>query len=110
MRILELPDCPACGASSFSGLELGPGPPRRRCERCGPVSAENYADPDQVYVDGYMFGEAGRFGLDVRAPDFQRYLMRVARRRVKTLERASGLRFGSLLDVGSGTGEVLLAA
>jgi SAM-dependent methyltransferase len=36
--------------------------------------------------------------------------MRVARRRVRTLERASGLRFGSLLDVGSGTGEVLLAA
>src|SRR5205807_4291225 len=37
-------------------------------------------------------------------------LMRVARRRIKLIERASGLRFGALLDVGSGTGEVLLAA
>jgi SAM-dependent methyltransferase len=110
MRILELPECPACGAGTFSGFELGPGHPLRRCQRCGTVSAADYADPDQVYVDGYMFGEAGPFGLDVRGPGFQRYLMRVARRRVGILERASGLRFGALLDVGSGTGEVLLAA
>lgn len=110
MRILELPECPACGSSRFSGFELGPGNPLRRCQRCGTVSAAEYADPEQVYVDGYMFGQAGPFGLDVRAPEFQRYLMRVARRRIKMIERASGLRFGALLDVGSGTGEVLLAA
>jgi SAM-dependent methyltransferase len=110
MRILELAACPACGAQAFRGFEVGAGQPLRRCERCGTVSAPDYADPQQVYVDGYMFGEAGPFGLDVRAPDFQRYLIRVAHRRVRMLERASGLRFGSLLDVGSGTGEVLLAA
>jgi SAM-dependent methyltransferase len=110
MRILELPECPACGSSSFSGFELGPGNPLRRCQRCGTVSAAEYADPEQVYVDGYMFGQAGPFGLDVRAPEFQRYLMRVARRRIKLIQRASGLRFGALLDVGCGTGEVLLAA
>lgn len=110
MRILELPECPACGCSRFSGFALGSGSPLRRCQRCGTVSATEYADPEQVYVDGYMFGQAGPFGLDVRAPEFQRYLIRVARRRVKLIERASGLRFGALLDVGSGTGEVLLAA
>jgi 2-polyprenyl-3-methyl-5-hydroxy-6-metoxy-1,4-benzoquinol methylase len=110
MRILELPECPACGASALRGFELGPGHRLRRCERCDTVSAEDYADPEQVYVDGYMFGQAGQFGLDVRAPAFQRYLMRVARRRVRTIEQATGLRFGALLDVGSGTGEVLLAA
>lgn len=109
-RILELPECPACGASAFRGFELGGGHRLRRCQACGTVSATAYADPGQVYVDGYMFGQAGRFGLDVRAPAFQRYLMRVARRRVRTIERASGQRFGALLDVGSGTGEVLLAA
>lgn len=110
VRILELPECPACGSSSFSGFELGPGNPLRHCRRCGTVSAAEYADPQQVYRDGYMFGQAGPFGLDVRAPEFQRYLLRVARRRIKLIERASGLRFGALLDVGSGTGEVLLAA
>jgi SAM-dependent methyltransferase len=110
LRILELTDCPACGAQAFRGFELAPGRPLRRCERCGTVSALDYADPSEVYVDGYMFGQAGPFGLDVRAPDFQRYLIRVARRRVRMLERATGRRGGRLLDVGSGTGEVLVAA
>jgi SAM-dependent methyltransferase len=36
--------------------------------------------------------------------------MRVARRRVGLIEQATGLQHGSLLDVGSGTGEVLLTA
>jgi SAM-dependent methyltransferase len=110
MRILEMPACPVCGADSFHRFDLGSGNRLRRCTACDTVSVEDYADPSEVYVDGYMFGEAGPFGLDVRSPAFQQYLLRVARRRVRMLERASGLRGGRLLDVGSGTGEVMLAA
>lgn len=110
MRILELPACPACGGSSLRSFDLGAGHQLRRCERCATVSAERYADPAEVYVDGYMFGEAGQFGLDVRHPVFQAYLARVADRRIRMIEHATGIRGGSLLDVGSGTGEVLLAA
>jgi SAM-dependent methyltransferase len=111
MRILELPACPACGASTFRTFDLGAGNLLRRCTSCDTVSAHDYADPSDVYVDGYMFGQAeGTFGLDVRHPLFQRYLLRVADRRLAMIEQATGLRGGSLLDVGSGTGEVLLAA
>jgi SAM-dependent methyltransferase len=110
MRIIELAECPACGSEALRTFDLGSGNHLRRCEHCATVSAPDYADPAEVYVDGYMFGEAGPFGLDVRAPKFQGYLLRVARRRVRALERATGLRRGSLLDLGSGTGEVLLAA
>lgn len=110
MRIIELPACPACGSTAFQTFELGAGKRLRRCTSCELVSALDYADPAEVYVDGYMFGEAGDFGLDVRHPQFQRYLLRVADRRVATIERATGIRRGRLLDVGSGTGEVLLAA
>lgn len=110
MKILELEACPACGASGGRRFDVGAGNVLRRCEQCGTVSALDYADPADVYVDGYMFGEAGDFGLDVRDPQFQRYLIRVAHRRIGTIEKATGLRSASLLDVGSGTGEVLLAA
>ncbi len=110
MKILEMPACPVCGTESFRHFDLGAGNWLRRCTICDTVSTEDYADPAEVYVDGYMFGGAGPFGLDVRAPDFQRYLIRVAQRRVRMLERATGRRGGRLLDVGSGTGEVMLAA
>jgi SAM-dependent methyltransferase len=110
MEILEMPACPVCGTEQFRHFDLGAGNRLRRCTVCDTVSVEDYADPSEVYVDGYMFGGAGPFGLDVRAPDFQRYLLRVAHRRVRMLERASGRRGGRLLDVGSGTGEVMLAA
>jgi SAM-dependent methyltransferase len=72
------------------------------------VSALRYADPAEVYTDGYMFGET-QFGLDVRHPEFQEYLMRVAHRRLELIERVTGGP-GSLLDIGCGTGEVLMAA
>jgi SAM-dependent methyltransferase len=110
MKILELPACPACGAATFRTFDIGEGNVLRRCSACDTVSAPDYADPAEVYVDGYMFGEAGDFGLDVRHPEFQRYLIRVAHERIGRIEQASGIRGGSLLDVGSGTGEVLLAA
>ncbi|MGI8864986.1 MAG: class I SAM-dependent methyltransferase, partial [Solirubrobacteraceae bacterium] len=110
MEVHELSSCPACGATAFQRFDLGAGNLLRRCVACATVSAARYADPSEIYVDGYMFGEVGKFGLDVRAPIFQRYLMRVADRRMGMIERATGLRGGSLLDVGSGTGEVMLAA
>jgi len=110
MKILTLPTCPACGADTFQRFDLGDGNVLRRCTACDTVSALDYADPSEVYVDGYMFGEVGSFGLDVRDPEFQRYLLRVADRRVSLIEKATGLSAGSLLDVGSGTGEVLVTA
>jgi SAM-dependent methyltransferase len=110
MRVLDLPRCPACGAERFDHFQLGPGVPLRRCTECATVSALTYADPDEVYGDGYMLGGRGTFGLDVRHPTYQAYLARVARRRVAMIERAVGARTGSLLDVGCGTGEVLAAA
>jgi SAM-dependent methyltransferase len=110
LRILELPTCPACGSPSRRDFDLGHGNHLRRCEECDTVSAGQYAAPEEIYVDGYMFGAAGPFGLDVRDPGFQRYLIRVAHRRLALIERATRQRGGALLDVGSGTGEVLLAA
>jgi SAM-dependent methyltransferase len=110
MKILDLSACPACGADGFQSFDLGGGNVLRRCTACGTVSAPDYADPSEVYVDGYMFGQAGQFGLDVRHPDFQQYLLRVADRRLEMIEQATGVRGGALLDVGSGTGEVLFAA
>jgi SAM-dependent methyltransferase len=110
VKILELATCPACGASTFRSFDLGEGNFLRRCTECHTVSAHDYADPAEVYVDGYMFGQAGDFGLDVTHPTFQKFLGRVADRRIAMIEKATGLPGGSLLDVGSGTGEVLQAA
>ena len=110
MKIHELPTCPACRSPALSRFDLGGGNWLQRCDRCHTVSAPDYADPEEIYVDGYMFGAAAPFGLDVRDPLFQRYLTRVARRRLAIIESVSGIRGGRLLDVGSGTGEVLRAA
>ena len=82
----------------------------RRCSRCDTVSAEQYADPAEVYVAGYMSGNAGPFGIDASHPTFQRYLGRVARRRIEIVESVGRVKRGSWLDVGCGTGEVLGAA
>jgi SAM-dependent methyltransferase len=110
VRVYALEACPACGSPSLRTFDLGGGNLLHRCDACEVVSAPEYADPADVYVDGYMFGQAGPFGLDVRHPAFQRYLLRVADRRVAMIERATRVRRGRLLDVGSGTGEVMLAA
>lgn len=108
MRVHALPTCPACGSSEARSFDLGASNHLKECQACGTVSALEYADPADVYTDGYMFGETD-FGLDVRHPEFQEYLAAVARRRIAMIESVTGGP-GSLLDVGSGTGEVMMAA
>lgn len=110
MRILKLHACPACGGESFLFFDLGDENVLRRCQSCDTVSAREYADPDEVFVDGYLLGGAGKFGIDVRHPTFQAYLANVAQRRLSMIESATGLKSASLLDVGCGTGEVLAGA
>lgn len=110
LRVYPVDACPACGARGFETFDLGAGNLLQRCASCATVSAREYADPADIYVDGYLFGQVGNFGVDVRNPLFQRYLMRVAHRRMEIIELATGSSGGSLLDVGCGSGEVLLAA
>lgn len=110
MKTFALTRCPGCGSEAFRTLDLGGGHELRRCSACDLVFAPDFADPDEVYVDGYMMGQGGRFGIDVRGDAMQQYLKRVGNRRIRMIERASGVSAGSLLDVGSGTGEVLMAA
>jgi SAM-dependent methyltransferase len=111
MKVIQLEQCPACGGGDLRELELGDGVVLHRCADCETVSAPEYADPKEIYVDGYMFGDApGGFGLDVTGAGFQEYLGNVALRRVSLIERATGIECGSHLDVGSGTGEVLAAS
>ena len=110
MKVHALPTCPTCHGAEFRTFDLGDGNFLRRCVACDTVSASEYADPSEIYVDGYMLGGVGDFGLDVRDPVFQQYLARVADRRMGFIEKATGVRGGTLLDVGSGTGEVLVAA
>jgi 2-polyprenyl-3-methyl-5-hydroxy-6-metoxy-1,4-benzoquinol methylase len=105
----ELRACPSCGATTERRIELGDGHLLSECTRCGQVYAPSYADPSEIYQDGYLRGEMGAFGLDLMHPLFQVYLGMVARRRIATLERVTAGR-GALLDIGCGTGEFLDAA
>ena len=98
-----------CGGNDLRGFKLGRGAVLQRCAECGTVSAPEYADPEDVYVDGYMFGGAGDFGLDVRgAASRTSWLGRSA----PHVDHRAGYRasWRLPLDVGSGTGEVLVAS
>lgn len=107
VKVFEIATCPLCGGGNLAEIDLGGGSILRRCGTCFAVSAPAYADPADIYVDGYLFGSTD-FGIDVRHPRFQDYLARIADRRLQIVERHTGGR-GSLLDVGCGTGEVLAA-
>lgn len=99
--------CPACGSNASTGIDFGDAR-LRRCVSCNLVHAAEMADPNEVYVNGYMTGETS-FGLDATDADFQRFLVYSCHRRLRAIERMVG-RLDPLLDVGSGTGDLLVAA
>lgn len=111
MNVHELTACPVCGSTRAERLLLSGAKgehPLRRCSVCGLTYAEAYADPDDIYVDGYLSGDT-QFGLDVRHPVIQEMLDFCATKRLQAIEKAVRGR-GALLDVGCGSGEVLRTA
>ncbi len=104
MTTLALEACPACGARDAEAAELG----LRRCAACGMVYAPAYADPGEVFVEGYFEGGAGSYGIDTAHPRFQAFMAEVCARRCAFIESETPV--GSLLDVGCGGGELLRTA
>ncbi|TML08780.1 MAG: class I SAM-dependent methyltransferase [Actinobacteria bacterium] len=94
MTTLALEACPACGARDAEAAELG----LRRCAACGMVYAPAYADPGEVFVEGYFEGGAGSYGIDTAHPRFQAFMAEVCARRCAFIESETPV--GSLLDVG----------
>lgn len=110
LAVITLPvlACPSCGGSSSTELLVG-SHPLRKCDGCDLVHASEYADPDSVYVDGYLTGATDFGPPNTLDPEFQRFLVHCGHRRMEVAERALPGR-GRLLDVGCGTGDALVAA
>jgi SAM-dependent methyltransferase len=108
MEIHPLTACPGCGGDRSSAISLGGRHELRRCASCELVYAPEYADPDDVYTEGYLTGDT-EFGLDLFHPLFQEFLAFAAAKRLDIIEALQPRR-GRLLDVGCGSGEVLAVA
>ena len=81
----------------------------RRCHNCHLAYAPRYADPAEVYVEGYHSGDCGSFGNDSTHPEWRPVLDYIGERRIDFLEQVVQPP-GSIVDVGCGTGETLAAA
>ncbi|MDZ7734098.1 MAG: hypothetical protein U5R31_14405 [Acidimicrobiia bacterium] len=100
--------CPSCAGGESTCVDLDADHELRRCTTCSLVYAANYADPDDIYVDGYLSGQTV-YGLDIFDPLFQEFLDFAASKRMDVIEPLVGST-GSMLDVGCGAGEVLHVA
>ena len=114
MKVHEVTACPVCGAEQSREVRISLEHSVRRCAVCNAAYSPSYADPGDIYVDDYLLGKGRQespFGIhfDMLHPRFQEYLSRVGRLRMEAIERVLPER-GSFLDVGCGTGEVLIAA
>jgi SAM-dependent methyltransferase len=108
VAVRELNQCPVCGNTEATEFDIGPDHRLRRCSLCETVYALRHADPEDIFVDGYLTG-GGQFGIDVTRPHFARVLRAVTHRRLGLLERVAKPP-GRLLDVGCGTGDFLVTA
>lgn len=108
MRTAAIDACPACHSAAASDVRLGEAR-LRCCTSCGLVYAPEFANPEEVYVEGYFTGGTGQFGLDVRDPEMQAFLAYVGAKRMRILGSVVSPP-GTLLDVGCGNGATLCAA
>jgi SAM-dependent methyltransferase len=105
---VPLTACPACHSRSASPVKLG-NYPLRKCTDCHLVYAEAYADPDEIYVEGYFAGQVGDFGVDTSDPAWEAFFEHVARGRMDIVEGVVPMP-GRILDVGCGPGHTLAEA
>jgi 2-polyprenyl-3-methyl-5-hydroxy-6-metoxy-1,4-benzoquinol methylase len=108
VKTLAIVACPACGSDLYDDFLFGGNHTLRRCRGCEMVFATEYGDPAEIYVDGYLKGETD-FGLDLSHPMFQEFLAYAAHQRLALVERVTRPP-GRFLDVGCGSGEVLVVA
>src|SRR5690606_4673674 len=109
LPVLPVERCPGCRRAGSEPLRVG-AHELRRCTTCRLVHAPEYADPDAVYVDGYLTDGTDFGPPNTLDPTFQRFLVHCGHRRMAVAEAALGQPAGRMLDVGCGTGDALVAA